>query len=303
MSERRIVAETRLATLAEEQLVTMSIDGQFFGVPILSVQDIVEPRNITPVPLAPSALAGVMNLRGRVVNVIDLRHCLGNIDFTPRDQQMGVTIEYRGDLYTLLVDEIGDVLAVAQQSIEKVPSTLDETLRRLCVGVVRRDEGLLIILDVERILDQENILATPPTTRRRQIAVEKADADEPSETDQSTEPAKPASNDKTLFDEIGGELSVHGAVHLLSDRLREDPDLAPLFPEDHIEAFKSGFVGFLSGRLGSDGGGAARDLGALLATIGAAGAPADMVMHHIRSAFEVMEMPPELVNSLMAEID
>ena len=122
MSERRIVAETRLATLAEEQLVTMSIDGQFFGVPILSVQDIVEPRNITPVPLAPSALAGVMNLRGRVVNVIDLRHCLGNIDFTPRDQQMGVTIEYRGDLYTLLVDEIGDVLAVAQQSIEKVPS-------------------------------------------------------------------------------------------------------------------------------------------------------------------------------------
>ncbi len=128
MSELIATDGSQVVTSAEEKLVTLTIDHQVFGIPILAVQDIVEPMKITPVPLAPSAVAGVMNLRGRIVNVIDLRHCLGDLTYHEIENQMGVTIEYRHDLYTLLVDKIGDVVAVEQSLIEKPPATLSENL-------------------------------------------------------------------------------------------------------------------------------------------------------------------------------
>ena len=79
MSELIATNGSQVVTSAEKQLVTLTIDDQVSGIPILAVQDIVEQFQITPVPLAPSAIAGVMNLRGRIVNVIDLRHCLGDL--------------------------------------------------------------------------------------------------------------------------------------------------------------------------------------------------------------------------------
>ena len=109
MSELAVVEHHDQSFADNEKLVTMKIDNQLFGVPILQVQDIVEPRLITPVPLAPSTIAGVMNLRGRIVTVINLRQCLGLPDKPEHDRWMGITVEYKGDLYTLLVDEIGDV--------------------------------------------------------------------------------------------------------------------------------------------------------------------------------------------------
>ncbi len=77
MSELIATDGSQVVTSAEKQLVTLTSDDQVSGIPILAVQDIVEPFQITPVPLAPSAIAGVMNLRGRIGNVIDFRHCLG----------------------------------------------------------------------------------------------------------------------------------------------------------------------------------------------------------------------------------
>ena len=97
------------------------MDNQVFGIPILAVQDIVEPLKITPVPLAPFAVAGVMNLRGRIFNVIDLRHCLGDLTYHESGHQMGVTVEYHNNLHTPLVDKIGDVVAVEQFLIKKAP--------------------------------------------------------------------------------------------------------------------------------------------------------------------------------------
>ena len=161
MSELIATDGSQVVTSAEEQLVTLTIDDQVFGIPILAVQDIVEPFQITPVPLAPSAVAGVMNLRGRIVNVIDLRHCLGDLSYDEKEGQMGVTVEYQHDLYTLLVDKIGDVIAVEQKLIENPPATLRESLRTLCQGIIRRKENLLVVLGDEKILDQQTIFNTP----------------------------------------------------------------------------------------------------------------------------------------------
>jgi len=142
----------------------MVVDDQLFGIPILQVQDIVEASRITPVPLAPSAIAGVLNLRGRIVTVIDLRKLLGNFDEVPWDSQMGVTVEYKGDLYTLLVDAIGDVRTLPKRDFDKAPSTMEDKVRRICSGIFRLRGNLLVVLDVSRILLPEAIEATPMLT-------------------------------------------------------------------------------------------------------------------------------------------
>ena len=174
MSDIAIINDSELSAIDEEQLVTMMVDGQLFGIPILVVQDIVEPDQITPVPLAPSAIAGVLNLRGRIVTVIDMRECLGAKALDDENKQMSVTVEYKGDLYTLLVDSIGDVRSLPRKSFDKPPSTLDDNLKRVCSGIFRLEGDLLVVLDVEKILDEETLLNTPKRTRRRRNIVSAA---------------------------------------------------------------------------------------------------------------------------------
>ncbi|RED49698.1 chemotaxis protein CheW [Aestuariispira insulae] len=166
MSDLALAESQDLTTLDEEQLVTMTVDNQLFGIPILKVQDIVEPDQITPVPQAPGAIAGVLNLRGRIVTVIDLRECLGAPE-AEETKQMSVTVEYKGDLYTLLVDSIGDVRSLPRKNFDKPPATLADNLRSLCSGIFQLEHDLLVVLDVERILDEETIMKTPRRTRKR----------------------------------------------------------------------------------------------------------------------------------------
>jgi len=314
MSELIATDGSQVVTSAEEQLVTLTIDDQVFGIPILAVQDIVEPFQITPVPLAPSAVAGVMNLRGRIVNVIDLRHCLGDLSYEEKEGQMGVTVEYQHDLYTLLVDTIGDVIAVEQNLIEKPPATLRESLRKLCHGIIRRQENLLVVLDVEKILDQETIFNTPTTTRRRRRAdaakpIEKPAPAKPEADDEETAPEAevaappPPSGERSIFDRIGGEIGVHGATSLLSSRMLEDPQLSDVITADNMEAVISSFVGLLTKQLGGpDTTFRGRTIEDALSEAGASGANLSIVVHHLRSALEVMEMPTELIEEILAAL-
>ena len=161
MASVATLSDTTIVGENEEQLVTMIVDKQLFGIPILQVQDIVEASKITPVPLAPSAIAGVLNLRGRIVTVIDLRKLLGNTAEVPWDSQMGVTVEYKGDLYTLLVDAIGDVRTLPKRDFDTAPSTMEDKVRQICSGIFRLRGNLLVVLDVSRILLPEAIEATP----------------------------------------------------------------------------------------------------------------------------------------------
>jgi|GEM_PF-211279 len=153
----------------EEQLVTMTIDGQLYGIPILNVQDIVEPEQITPVPRSPSAIAGVLNLRGRIVTVLDLRKCLGDLSDEGPNTQMGVTVEHKHDLYTLLVDSIGDVRHLPRKDFDKPPVTLAESIRRVCAGIFQLEDDLLVVLDVQKILEEDTIMRTPIMTRKRLV--------------------------------------------------------------------------------------------------------------------------------------
>ncbi|MBC8337197.1 MAG: chemotaxis protein CheW [Rhodospirillales bacterium] len=136
-----------------EDYVTFTIGDQMFGIPVLRVQDILTPDRIAPIPLAPDEVRGSINLRGRIVTVIDVRVRLGMPPRKDKGDSMAVTVEQHNDLYTLLVDEIGDVTGLSTKLYEKNPGTLDPKWREFANGVFRLDEKLMVVLDIDSLLD------------------------------------------------------------------------------------------------------------------------------------------------------
>jgi len=134
------------------EYVSVVLDGQMFGLPIARVQDVFTPQSLTRVPLSEPEIAGVLNLRGRIVTAVDLRCRLG----LPARQQgvrpMAVGIEWRGESYGLLVDAVGEVIRLADSGREPNPVNLDAKFARVSFGVHRLDAQLMIELDVERVL-------------------------------------------------------------------------------------------------------------------------------------------------------
>lgn len=144
-----------------EQLeyVTMTIGGQWFGIPVLSVQDVLGPQNIAMIPLAPPEVAGSLNLRGRIVTAIDPRVRLGLPDREEGATVMSVVVEHLGELYSLLIDQVGEVIKLPADRFEHNPASLDPRWREISTGIYRLDDRLLIVIDIERLLDFEKTIA------------------------------------------------------------------------------------------------------------------------------------------------
>lgn len=162
MSTQELVAERGANTvnevssdeeLASSDFVTMRVCGQLVGLPILSVQDILSLQKLTTIPLAPPEVAGSLNLRGRIVTAIDMRQRLA-LDKRPDDEpSMNVVVEHHGELYSLIIDAIGDVLSLPDDRFERVPPTLDPIWRSISTGVFRLDDEILVVLECASILD------------------------------------------------------------------------------------------------------------------------------------------------------
>jgi purine-binding chemotaxis protein CheW len=132
--------------------VTATVGGQLFGLPIGRVQDVFVLDRLTRVPLATPEIAGVLNLRGRIVTAIDLRRRFG----LPPDEvrkRMAIGIEHRGESYGLLIDTIGEVLNLPSSSREGNPVNLEPRFARMSAGVHRLEDRLMVVLDVDRVLD------------------------------------------------------------------------------------------------------------------------------------------------------
>ena len=156
MSKEANMTTTTKAPAAEgtvAEYVTAMIGGQLFGLPISRVQDVFMPERLTRVPLSSSEIAGVLNLRGRIVTVVDMRARLGlpkNEDGKP---PMAVGVDLRGESYGLLIDQIGEVLTLPDESREENPVNLDPRMAKLAGGVHRLDGQLMVVLDVDRVLE------------------------------------------------------------------------------------------------------------------------------------------------------
>ena len=129
------------------------IGGQLFGLPISRVQDVFMPDRLTMVPLAPADVAGVLNLRGRIVTAIDMRARLGLPKSTDDKPPMAMGVDLRGESYGLLIDTIGEVLKLPDDGREINPVNLDPRMATMASGVHRLNGQLMVVLDVDKVLE------------------------------------------------------------------------------------------------------------------------------------------------------
>jgi purine-binding chemotaxis protein CheW len=105
------------------------------------------------VPLSEPEIAGVLNLRGRIVTVVDMRRRLGLAPRSDNKPSMAVGIDLKGESYGLLIDTVGEVLKLGEATLEPNPVNLDGKLARVSAGVHRLDGQLMVILDVDSVLN------------------------------------------------------------------------------------------------------------------------------------------------------
>lgn len=140
-----------------QQYVTFTVDGQLFGISALAIEDVFAQLPITRVPLAPSEIMGTMNLRGRIVTAIDMRTKL-ELPLRAKDESyMNIVVNDKGDLYSLVVDQVGEVMALSENAMGPNPASMDERWRKYSLGVFQVEECLLVILDVNQFLAGESI--------------------------------------------------------------------------------------------------------------------------------------------------
>lgn len=133
-------------------VVSLQVAGQLCGLPVGAVRDVLGPQKITKVPLASPEIAGNLNLRGRIVTTIDLRKRLGLAIPETDEPCMSLVTEHGQELYALLVDRVLEVVSVPDGAIAPLPPNLTSGWSRFGTGVYRMQGGLMIMLDITRVL-------------------------------------------------------------------------------------------------------------------------------------------------------
>lgn len=144
-------------THVASDFLTIMIAGQIFGIPVLQVQDVLGAQKVTRIPLARPEVAGSLNLRGRIVTAIDVRCRLNLPPREDKQREMSVVVEHDGELYSLIIDEVGDVMALQDSDFEHNPATLDPLWRNISAGIYRLEKQLLVVVDVPKLLDTVNV--------------------------------------------------------------------------------------------------------------------------------------------------
>jgi purine-binding chemotaxis protein CheW len=146
------------ATHDTQHVLAVYMRDAIFGLPISCIQEILETPPLTYVPMLPAQVRGVMNLRGRVVTAIDLWSGLRQHDRSQTSSTAGamsIVIEDKGELFSLLVDKIGDVCAVPAADIGEVPPTVNAALKKIASGVFQLKNDIIIILDPDALFSSE----------------------------------------------------------------------------------------------------------------------------------------------------
>ncbi len=135
-----------------QQYCTFFVDNLFLGVPVLRVQEVIKYQSMTQVPLASTVVEGLINLRGQIVTAIDLRRRMNLPERNEGQEPMNVVIQTEEGTVSLLVDEIGDVLELYDDTFERPPSTLQGVAKELITGVHKLESQLLLTLDIDRTI-------------------------------------------------------------------------------------------------------------------------------------------------------
>lgn len=136
----------------EMEFITVTVARQLLGLPINRVHDVFVVSEMTKVPLSQPEIAGLLNLRGRVVTAVSLRSRLGLPDDDKTGRRMAVGLENHGEAYGLLVDDVGEVLKLDADEMQPNPVHMDRRWVSLSQGVHQLQGELMIVLDVDAVL-------------------------------------------------------------------------------------------------------------------------------------------------------
>ncbi|MDH3442804.1 MAG: chemotaxis protein CheW [Deltaproteobacteria bacterium] len=146
-------AEEKIGKMSSERhFATFFLDGHLFGVEVSEVLEVIHSQEVTPVPLAPPMVKGLINLRGRITTAFDLRRRLDLQEPEIHQQPMNMVIKTGDEAVSLLVDKIGDVLKVEETAFAPPPENLQGVTREFIQGVYKLDNRLLLILNLDRTL-------------------------------------------------------------------------------------------------------------------------------------------------------
>lgn len=150
-----------VAIVDEIQLVSVRIEGQLIGLPITSVRDVFSIHAMTPVPKADRAVAGLVNLRGHIVTILDLGSLLNSrkSERVSEQEPMAVGVEWQCEVFGLVVDEIGDVLSLAADSSDAMPANMSPNWARFTRRVHKLDRELMIEIDLHALLETMSLQA------------------------------------------------------------------------------------------------------------------------------------------------
>lgn len=153
-------------SFATREYLTVTVCGQLFGISVMAVNDVLGPQKMTRALLAPSAVAGIMNLRGRIVTAIDMRRCLDLPNRDANDKSMSVVVERGGELFSLIIDSVGDVILLDPDKFEDMPVTLAERWRSVGIGIYKLDADILVLLDIAKLLE----IVMSNTTHKKELS-------------------------------------------------------------------------------------------------------------------------------------
>ena len=137
------------------QWVTFLLEGEVYGINVMQVQEVLRYTEIAPVPGAPPYVLGIINLRGNVVTVIDTRLRFGLSETQTNDQTRIVIIETENQVVGILVDAVAEVVYLRQSEIETTPNVGNEETAKFIQGVCHKNEELLILVDLEKMMSDE----------------------------------------------------------------------------------------------------------------------------------------------------
>lgn len=142
-----------LAAEGESSYFTVFVNNEIFGLPVENTHTIFRVTEVTPVPHGPADIAGLVNLRGKIVTAVSLRRRLnmpGDVDVK---NALAIGIEHKGENFALVVDEVGDVLSLAKSMQIPIPSHFDPYRAKLTTGLYRVNKLLIPVLDIEALFN------------------------------------------------------------------------------------------------------------------------------------------------------
>lgn len=125
-----------------------------YAIPVMEVQEVIKPQQVTAIPLAQDQIRGLINLRGQIVTCISLRKLFGKDDDLTKDH-MNIIVKGADGLFSLVVDEITDIIDINGDELEKAPDTINPKLKKYVSKIYKRTQGLVILLTINELIKIE----------------------------------------------------------------------------------------------------------------------------------------------------